>query len=102
VIHEICQRGAQLHRRATLSDGVGRGGWPKQHANIGPANADVDKIDGGEQAQRDKRRERPPVFALESARPAPKSKTPHHQAGNPTDEIPGRVHLRPEQQPGKQ
>jgi hypothetical protein len=102
VIHEICQRGAQLHRRATLSDEVGRGGWPKQHANIGPANADVDKIDGGEQAQRDKRRERPPVFALESARPAPKSKTPHHQAGNPTDEIPGRVHLRPEQQPGKQ
>jgi hypothetical protein len=49
---------------------VGRGGRPKQHANVHPAHADLDKIDGGEQAQRDKRHERLPVFALERARPA--------------------------------
>ena len=66
------------------------------------AHADVDKKNCDKQAQRDKWRERLSVFALERARPAPESKTHHHKAGNPTDEIPGRVHLRPEQQPGKQ
>ena len=90
-------------RQQDRKDEVGHGRRPKQHVNVHPANTDVDEIDGGEQAQRDKRRERLPVFALERARPAPESKTHHHQAGNPTDEIPGRrVHLRPEQQPGKQ
>ncbi len=82
---------------------VGRGGRPKQHANVDPAHADVELIDGDEHAQRDKRRERLPVFALERAeRPAPQSKTHHHKAGNPTDEITGCVHLRSEQQLGKQ
>ena len=53
---------------------VGRGCRPKQHANIHSAHADVDKIDGGEQAQRDKWRERLSVFALERARPAPRAR----------------------------
>lgn len=79
---------------------MGSGGGPKQQANVNPAHADVDKKGGGKQAQRDKRRE--PVFALERARPAPESKTQHHEAGNPTHEIPGRVQLRPEEQFGEQ
>jgi hypothetical protein len=49
---------------------------------------DTHKIDGGEQAQREKRRERLPVFALEAARPASDRKTQHHEAGNPTNAAP--------------
>ena len=81
---------------------MGGGGRPKQHANIRSARADIDKKAGDEQAQREKRCEPLVVFVLERARPAGERQTQHYEAGNPPDEIANRVHLRPEQQRGKQ